>query len=67
MLSLDDFYVYNRFNTLGMRKEWIRSGEEKIIKRIQSEKNRKTKRPLQVSYFNVHFLEISFFVLFRCR
>lgn len=35
-----------------MRKEWIRSEEEKSIKRIQSEKNRhikQSKRPIQVN------------------
>jgi hypothetical protein len=35
-----------------MRKEWIRSEEEKHIKRIQSERNRtmkQSKRPLQVN------------------
>jgi hypothetical protein len=43
-----------------MRKEWIRSEEEKTVKRIQLEKNRifkLTKRPLQVNYlFHICFL-----------
>ena len=36
-----------------MRKEWIRSEEEKTIKRIQLERNKRvkqTKQPLQVNY-----------------
>jgi hypothetical protein len=51
-----------------MRKEWIRSEEEKHIKRIQSERNRtikQSKRPLQVNWNEEFPFREKF--LFRCQ
>jgi hypothetical protein len=51
-LNLND-----KFCTLGMKKEWIRTEEEKCLKRIQSEKNRRRKNSQQK-------VEVCLFILF---